>query len=83
MFCWRFQVNVWSWIFAEAEEDLSRLSERMRMSAENQRSNDDARQVTQSITIVKPPGYLRSLSLDSRPSSPAGSSPPISPSSRK
>nr|ABK23285.1 unknown [Picea sitchensis] len=63
----------------EAEEALSRLRER-RASAEFQPSNDEARQVTQSITIIKPPGYLRSLSLDS-PSSPAGSSSPISPSS--
>jgi len=62
-----------------AEEALSRLR-KCRVSAECQRSNDEARHVTQIITIIKPPGYLRSLSLDS-PSSPAGSSPPISPCS--
>jgi len=63
----------------EDEEGLTRLNNR-RASAELQRSNDEARQVTQSITILKPPGYLRSLSVDS-PSSPAASSPPISPAS--
>jgi len=63
----------------ETEEGLTWLRER-RASAEYQQSNDEARQVTQSITIMKPPHYLRSLSLDS-PSSPTGSSPPISPSS--
>jgi len=62
----------------ESEEGLSWLRER-RASAENQQSNNDARQITQSITIIKP-HYLRSLSLDS-PLSPAGSSPPTSPSS--
>lgn len=61
------------------EEGLHRLTER-RASAEFQQLNDEAKQVTQSITIMKPPGYLRSLSLDS-PSSPAASSPINSPSS--
>lgn len=64
----------------ETEEGLGRLRE-LRANTEFQRSNDEVKKVTQSITIIKPPGYLRSLSLDSRPSSPAGSSPPISPSS--
>lgn len=63
----------------EAEEGLTWLRER-RASAEYQQSNEEARQVTQSISIIKPPLYLRSLSLDST-SSPTGSSPPISPSS--
>lgn len=63
----------------EIEEGLNRLRER-RSSAEFQQLNDEARQVTQSITIVKPPGYLRSLSVDT-PSSPAASSPLNSPSS--
>jgi hypothetical protein len=62
----------------ESEEGLSWLRER-RASAEYQQSNDEARQITQSITIIKP-HYLRSLSLDSS-LSPAGSSPPTSPSS--
>jgi hypothetical protein len=63
----------------EVEEGLNRLKER-RASAEFQQLNDEAKQVTQSITIIKPPGYLRSLSLDS-PSSPAVLSPINSPSS--
>jgi len=63
----------------EVEEGLSRWRER-RASAEFQQLNDEARTVTQSITILKPPGYLRSLSLDI-PSSPAASSPLNSPSS--
>lgn len=63
----------------EAAEALSRLTEH-RANAEFQPSNDEKKQVTHSITIIKPPGYSRSLSLDS-PLSPAGSSPPMSPSS--
>nr|ACN41230.1 unknown [Picea sitchensis] len=64
----------------ELEEALSRLRER-RASADFQRLNDEAKQVTQSITIMKPPGYLRSLSVDTTTSSPAASSPLNSPSS--
>ena len=68
--------------FTEAEESLSRLRER-RAGAEHQQSNDDeSRKVTQSITIPKAPRYLRSISMDN-PLSPPGSSPPISPASRK
>lgn len=63
----------------EVEEGLSMLSKR-RASAEYQQSNDEARQLTQGITIIKPPGYLRSLSVDTA-SSPAVSSPLNSPSS--
>lgn len=64
---------------SDIDEGLNRLKER-RSSAELQQLNDEARQVTQSITILKPPAYLRSLSVDT-PSSPATSSPLNSPSS--
>jgi len=64
---------------APGEEGLSTLR-KCRASAQYQLSNDEKSRVTQSITIIKPPGNLRSLSLDI-PSSTAGSSPPISPSS--
>lgn len=63
----------------EAAEALSRLTEH-RANAEFQPLNDEARQVTQSIIMIKPPSYYRSLSLDS-PLSPAPSSSPMSPSS--
>lgn len=65
----------------EAEEAVRRMQER-RSSAEFQRSQDGARQVTQNISIVKP-RYHRTLSVDcsETPSSPAASSPPSSPSS--
>jgi len=51
-------------MFAEGEEALDRLRER-RTSVEYQRLNDEARQVMHSITIIKPPAYLRSISVDS------------------
>nr|ABK21467.1 unknown [Picea sitchensis] len=60
----------------EGKVSLRRLRER-RASVQFQRLNDEAIQVTQSITIIKRP-YLHSPSMDS-PSSPAGLSPPISP----
>jgi len=64
----------------EAEECLSMQLRERRGSAKYQKSNDEAIPVTQSITVIKPPHNLRSLSIDS-PSSQAGLSPPISPSS--
>eukprot|EP00249_Psilotum_nudum_P005900 c19309_g1_i1 orf=143-610(+) len=66
----------------DTEQTNKRILERRR-SADFQRSQEEAQRVTQSIAIAKPP-MLRVDSLEkgdgSVPSTPTGSTPPLSPS---
>jgi hypothetical protein len=68
-------------VFQDDGDDMSKRMMDRRRSAEFQASQAEARRVTQSISIKKPP-MLRNLDTDSPMASPGsyGSSPPASPS---